>query len=123
MWVEARRGAQTRWRISTSNPDGTVALGAYFSSIGDVTDNKPAWMEFYKAILAVSAASSVSLLRQMRDADIETALSSCKLSLGYKRALCEYLVPRGKPHFVFEGGNAGSRSESKKRKLWSKKYV
>ena len=83
------------------NPSETRPLEDWFWSIGIVTKNEGAWMKFYYAILAIAAATSVKLLRMMREPDIDLALANCELSNGYKHALCEFLVPRGKKPFAF----------------------
>ena len=77
------------------NPSDTLSTGEFFKLIGEVTNNGPAWMNFHTAIMATAAASSIYLLKCMRDAEVDLALSSCKMSTGYKNALCEYLSPHG----------------------------
>ena len=96
------------------NPSETRPLEDWFRSIGIVTKNEAAWMKFYYSILAIAAATSVQLLRKMREPDIDLALANCELSNGYKHALCEFLVPRGKKPFAF-CSPALAKPEGKKR--------
>jgi hypothetical protein len=103
------------------NPLDTTPLCDYFELIGNHFSNSySSWMEFYAAIMSVSAASSIKLLKMMRSADVDLALAKCNLSLGYKHALCEYLTPLGKPEFVF--AEVASTSEKATMKLCTKKH-
>ena len=77
---------------SLHNPSPSENAGEYFKRISEATDNS-SWLEFYNAILKVSAATSVKLLKMAKDSEIDTALGLSKLSDGYKKALCEYLAP------------------------------
>ena len=101
------------------NPSDTLSTGEFFKTIGEVTNNEPAWMTFHTAIMATAAASSIYLLKCMRDAEVDLALSSCKMSTGYKNALCEYLSPHGKPPHTFVGVSTNSET---KKKVHVKKF-
>ena len=102
------------------NPSDTEPVEDWFRSIGIVTKNEAAWMKFYYSILGIAAATSVQLLRKMREPDIDLALANCELSNGYKHALCEFLVPRGKKPFAF-CSPALAKPEGSKR-MYLKKF-
>ena len=104
---------------SLYNPPDTMPLSEFFESIAAMTNNETAWRSFYRSILSTTAASSVGLLKKIRDADIDTALNVNKLSIGYKYALKEYLVPHGRKPFVFNGESSASVTEGK---TYSKKF-
>ena len=86
---------------------GTVAMDAvydppddrsvldWFAEIGEKSGNEAPWKVFGPAILATCAATDIGLLKTARDADVEAALNQSKLSIGYKNALCKYLVQQG----------------------------
>jgi hypothetical protein len=103
------------------NPSGTTPLREYFKAIADISSNNhDKWLDFLDAIMLVSAATSINLLKKMRSADIDLALTTCNLSQGYKHALCEFLSERGGEPFVFPGD--ASRRKEVKKKVFKKKY-
>ena len=107
---------------SLHNPSPSENAGEYFKRISEATDNS-SWLEFYNAILKVSAATSVKLLKMAKESEIDTALGLSKLSDGYKKALCEYLAPyQCSKVFVF--GPTGPTPEALPRsmKTCSKKF-
>lgn len=77
---------------SLHNPPDTMLLSEYFETIGALTHNVTGWMSFHRAIVMTTAASSVGLLKQMREADVDAALTLCKLSIGYK-SVCPFVSP------------------------------
>ncbi|KAL1504700.1 hypothetical protein AB1Y20_008479 [Prymnesium parvum] len=86
---------------SVRNPSDDESLADWFDGIGKATENEAPWKAFAKSISSHTAASTVGLLRQVRDADIDTALASANLSIGFKNALCQYLVPKGGKPYQF----------------------
>lgn len=117
MWLETKKshncGTTARAMDSLYDPPDTLLLAEYFGAIGQMTNNVDAWTNFFRAVVSISAASSVGLLKRMRDADVDMALHAAHLSLGYKLALQEYLSPTGKPPFSFAGAVQPLVTESK----------
>ena len=94
-------------------PDDEVPTATWFNEIGEATGNEQPWNTFRKCLLQYTAASNIGLLRKARDADIDDALNSSKLGVGYKDALCEYLVRKGSPAFTFKSPMTGAVHKSK----------
>ena len=95
------------------DPEDHVSTADWFSVIGTASSNELNWNTFRMNIVQCTAASSVGLLRKARDIDIDTAVTTAKLGVGYKDALCEYLTAKGSLPFVFRPpGDGAARATS-----------
>ena len=80
---------------SIYDPPDERSVLEWFDEIGERSGNEAPWKIFGPAILQTCAATDIGLLKAARDADVDSALNQSMLSIGYKNALCKYLVPQG----------------------------
>ena len=110
---------------SLYNPPDDADTFTWMVDVGRKSNNAQNWSAFSEHIIKVISADSVGLLRQARDWDVEQALSMAGLSDGYKKALCKYLVAKGRPPFKFLlAPTTGMPDEApeESKKLFRKKF-
>lgn len=105
---------------SLYEPDADLSLSVYFNTIGTMTCNVEPWKMFHDSIVRTCGTTTVGQLKLMRSNDIDTALSACGMSNGFKTVLSSYLVRHGATPFVFGGDvKLATQTDSK---TYAKKY-
>ena len=105
---------------SLYEPDANLSLSVYFNTIGTMTCNVEPWKMFHDSIVRTCGTTTVGQLKLMRSNDIDTALSACGMSNGFKTVLSSYLVRHGATPFVFGGDvKLATQTDSK---TYAKKY-
>lgn len=83
-------------------PHDDQLVSDWFESISNATGiSVDCWTTFSQAISRVTAATTIGLLKQLREADVQSARLQAGLAEGYMNALTCYLVPKGVSPFSF----------------------